>query len=202
MSKVCLFFHFFITSKMSHVVLRSKLLVVGPSTVGKTSLIKSFATDGGQFLPAYTMTLSAELVTKAVTNEEHNTTVEFFMYDISGSSIYEYEYPDVFRDANQIMVVFDVTRSETLKECGAWLDKVAKYAGKSLPGVLVGNKNDLSEFADVSIDDCKNFATERALEYFDVSAKTYAGVVDPFNLLAERFIALYENEVDTFINAD
>lgn len=186
----------------THVVLRSKLLVVGPSTVGKTSLIKSFATDGGQFAPAYTMTLAAEMSTKSVVNEEHNTTVEFFMYDISGSSIYEYEYSDVFKDANQIMVVFDVTRADTLRECGAWLDKIAKYASQSLPGVIVGNKNDLADYADVSVDDCKNFATEHGLEYFDVSAKTFAGVVDPFNYLAEKFIAVYENEVDQFINAD
>lgn len=185
-----------------HAILRSKLLVVGPSTVGKSSIIKSFATDGGQFQPAYTMTLAAELTTKAVTNEEHNISVEFFMYDISGSSIYEYEYPDIFQDANQILVVFDVTRADTLRECGMWLDKVTKYAGKSLPGVIVGNKNDLSEFADVSVDDCKHFAIEHGLDYFDVSAKSYAGIVDPFNSLAERFIAAYESEVDQFINAE
>lgn len=186
----------------SHGVLRSKVLVIGPPTVGKSSLIKSFSTDGGQFSPSYTMTLASEVTVKAVTNEEHKCSVEFFMYDISGSSIYEYEYPDVFRDANQIMVVFDVTRSDTLKECAQWLDKVAKYAGKSLPGVLVGNKSDLNEFADVSADDCKNFATEHGLTYFEVSAKTNAGIVDPFNELGEKFIAVYEQEVDAFINAE
>jgi transport family protein 27 len=148
------------------------------------------------------MTLAAEVSVKGVFNEEHNAQVEFFMYDVSGSTIYEYEYADVFRDANQIMVVFDVTRSSTLTQCAEWLDKVAKYAGKSLPGVLVGNKSDLAEFADVSPDDCKNFATEHGLVYFEVSAKTSAGLVDPFNELGEKFIALYESEVDHFINAE
>ena len=186
----------------SHVVLRSKVLVIGPSTVGKSAVIKSFSTDGAQFSPSYSMTLAAEVTVKAITNEEHNCNVEFFMYDISGSSIYEYEYTDVFRDANQIMVVFDVTRSDTLKECSQWLDKVAKHAGKSLPGVLVGNKSDLGEFADVSPEDCKNFAVEHGLTYFEVSAKTNAGIIDPFNELGEKFIAVYENEVDQFINAE
>lgn len=185
-----------------HAILRSKLLVVGPSTVGKTSIIKSFAQEGNQFQPSYSMTLSADVTSKSVTNEEHNITVEFFMYDISGSPIYEYEYPDIFPDANQILVVFDVTRANTLRECGSWLDKVTKYAGRSLPGVIVGNKNDLSEFADVSVDDCKHFAIEHGLDYFDVSAKSYAGILDPFNALAERFISIYESEVDQFINAD
>jgi GTPase SAR1 family protein len=148
------------------------------------------------------MTLASEVSVKAITNEEHNCQVEFFLYDISGSSIYEYEYADVFRDANQIMVVFDVTRATTLNECSTWLDKVAKYAGKSLPGVLVGNKHDLSEFADVSPEDCKNFATEHGLVYFEVSAKTSLGIIEPFNELGEKFIALYESEVDQFINAD
>ena len=185
----------------SHVVLRSKLLVVGPSTVGKSTLIKAFATDSGQS-GAYSMTLAAEVTSKALTNEEHNCNVEFFMYDISGSEIYEYEYTDVFKDANQIMLVFDVTRSTTLKECEQWLDKVAKYAGKSLPGVLVGNKSDLGEYADVSPEDCKNFALEHGMMYFEVSAKTGAGVEAPFAELGEKFIALYENEVDQFLNAD
>jgi len=187
---------------MAHVVLRSKLLVVGPSTVGKTSIIKSFASDNPQFSGSYTMTLASEVSVKAIPIEEHNCQVEFFMYDISGSSIYEYEYPDVFRDANQIMVVFDVTRVVTLAQCGEWLDKVAKYAGKSLPGVLVGNKHDLAEFADVSPEDCKNFATEHGLVYFEVSAKNNAGIAEPFNELGEKFFALYESEVDQFINAD
>jgi small GTP-binding protein len=187
---------------MQHAVLRSKVLVVGAATVGKTSLIKAFVSEGANFTPSYTMTLAAEVQVKGLANEEHNCAVEFFMYDISGSSIYEYEYPEVFRDANQILVVFDVTRSETFKECGQWLDKVAKYAQKSLPGVLVGNKHDLAEFADVSDEECKAFAAERGLTYYEVSAKTYVGVPDPFVDLSERFIQMYENEVDQFINAD
>jgi GTPase SAR1 family protein len=132
------------------------------------------------------MTLAGEVSVKGILNEEHNAQVEFFMYDVSGSSIYEYEYAAVFRDATQIMVVFDVTRGTTLTSCAEWLDKVAKYAGKSLPGVLVGNKSDLSEFADVSPDDCKNFAIEHGLVYFEVSAKICAGLLDPFNELGEK----------------
>ena len=187
---------------MSHAVLRSKVLVIGPPTVGKTTLVKSFSSDGQNFKPGYSMTLSSETTSKSIVNEEHNTTVEFFMYDISGSSIYEYEYPEVFRDANQIALVFDITRADTLKECSDWLDKVAKYAGKSLPGVIIGNKNDLSEFADVSPEDCEAFAKEKGLSYFDVSAKTFAKVTDPFSYLAEQYIALYESEVEQFVSAD
>jgi small GTP-binding protein len=187
---------------MQHAILRSKVLVVGASTTGKTALIKAFVNEGAGFVPTYQMTLAAEVQVKGIANEEHNCAVEFFLYDISGSSIYEYEYPDVFRDANQILVVFDVTRSDTFRECGQWLDKVAKYAGKSLPGILVGNKYDLAEFADVSPEDCKSFAAERGLTYYEVSAKTNIGVADPFAELADRFIQMYENEVDQFINAD
>lgn len=186
----------------AHVVLRSKVLVVGPSTVGKSCIVKSFAADGAGFSATYSMSLASEVSVKAIVNEEHDCSVEFFMYDISGSAIYEYEYADVFRDANQLMVVFDVTRSDTLSQCGAWLDKAAKYAGRSLPGVLVGNKSDLGEYADVSPDDCKNFAVEHGLTYYEVSAKTNAGISDPFTDLGEKFIAAYEAEVDAFINAD
>lgn len=187
---------------MSHAVLRSKVLVIGPPTVGKTTIIKSFASDGQNFKPGYSMTLGAETTAKSILNEEHNVNVEFFMYDISGSSIYEYEYPEVFRDANQIFLVFDISRAETMKECSDWLDKVAKYATKSLPGVIVGNKCDLSEFADVSKEECEAFAKERGLSYFEVSGKTFEKVTAPFAYLAEQYIALYESEVEQFVSAD
>ena len=187
---------------MSRGVLRSKVLVIGPPTVGKTSLIKAFSSDGQGFKPTYSMTLSSESTAKSILNEEHNTTVEFFMYDISGSGIFEYEYSEVFRDANQILVVFDLTRSDTFKECERWLDKVAKYAGKSVPGVLVGNKADLIEFADVQQDDCERFAKEKGLSYFEVSSKTFAKVTDPFAYLAEQFISMYEKEIEQFVAAD
>jgi len=187
---------------MSTAVLRSKVLVVGPPTVGKTAIVKKFASEDNKAIQAYSMTLSAEPSSKLIVNEEHNMSVEFFLYDISGSPIYEYEYIEVFRDANQFAVVFDVTRADTLKECEEWLDKIAKNAGKSLPGVLIGNKSDLSEFADLSADDCNNFAKERGLTYFEVSAKTGANISDPFSYLAERFIELYESEVDVFVHSD
>ena len=48
-----------------------------------------------------------------------------------------------------------------------------------MSGIIVGNKNDLSEFVDVPMKDCKNFATEYKLDYFDVSARTNAGIIDP-----------------------
>ena len=187
---------------MSQAVLRSKVLVWGPSTVGKTSFIKSFVGDGSNFSTSYNMSLTAETSQKIITNEEHNMQVEFFMYDISGSPIYEYEYPEVFRDANQIIIVFDITRADTMKEASEWLDKVAKYTGKSLPGVLVGNKFDMKEFADVSDEDCHTFAQERGLVYFQVSAKSYANVTDPFTYLAEQYINLYNNEVDQLLHAE
>ena len=187
---------------MSQEVLRSKVLVIGPSTVGKTSLVKTFATDGKQFSQTYSMTLTAEPTIKAVTVEESNITVEFFLYDISGSSIFEYEYPEVFKNANQFALVFDITRGDTFRDCRPWLDKIAKYAGRTLPGVLIGNKSDLSDYADVTDDDCHSFGQEMKVNYFEVSAKTNAGVSAPFVALAEQFIHMYEAETEVFLNAD
>ena len=186
---------------MSNAVLRSKVLVLGPSTVGKTSFIRNFANDDKKPLSQYQMTLSAESHQKIVVNEEKNYSVEFFLYDISGSSIYEYEYPDIFSQANQFIVVFDITRASTLKEIDNWLDKFAKYS-KNITGVLVGNKSDLSEYSDISTEDCQNYAKSKGLPYFDVSAKTGANIAEPFIYLSEKFISLYEQEVNEFVHAD
>jgi hypothetical protein len=80
-----------------------------------------------------------------------------FVYDVSGSGIYEYEYVDVFRDANQIMVVFDATRAVTLTQCSEWLD--GEVASRIPP-------------------------REHGLACFEVSAKTSAGLIESFNELS------------------
>lgn len=64
-----------------------------------------------QFPGSDTMTPASEVSVKAVANEKHNCQVEYLMRDISGSSLCEYEYPDVTRDADQIMIAFDGARS-------------------------------------------------------------------------------------------
>jgi hypothetical protein len=63
------------------------------------------------------------------------------MYKVTGSDAYQYEHPDVFRDANPVIMIFDVTHAFALAQCAEWLDNVAKYVGKSLPGLLFGNKH-------------------------------------------------------------
>jgi hypothetical protein len=62
------------------------------------------------------MTLAVDSSVKGILNEDTMLKLISFMYYVNRSSIYEYEYADVLPDANQVLVVFDVTRAATLTQ--------------------------------------------------------------------------------------
>ena len=68
-------------------VLRAKLLLVGDSCVGKTSVIQQFLNSGTSFPKNYSMTLGAEVQTKTINIPDSQDVVELTIIDCSGKNI-------------------------------------------------------------------------------------------------------------------
>ena len=68
-------------------VLRAKLLVIGDSAVGKSSIVQQFLNSGAAFPKNYSMTLSADIVTRTINIPESLDTVELIIVDCSGKAI-------------------------------------------------------------------------------------------------------------------
>merc|ERR1712093_476117 len=67
-------------------VLRCKVVLLGDSTVGKTSLAQVFQNGVQQFSKNYNMTTGTELIQKAVNIPDTNVRVELFIVDCGGFS--------------------------------------------------------------------------------------------------------------------
>ena len=68
-------------------VLRAKLMVTGDSAVGKTSIVQQFLNSGAAFPKNYSMTLSADILTRTINIPESQDTVELIIVDCSGKEI-------------------------------------------------------------------------------------------------------------------
>lgn len=68
-------------------VLRAKLLIIGDSTVGKTSIAQQFLNSGTAFPKNYSMTLGADVLTRIINIPDSNDTVELILIDCSGKTI-------------------------------------------------------------------------------------------------------------------
>ncbi|KAG8556736.1 hypothetical protein GDO81_018187 [Engystomops pustulosus] len=98
-----------------------------------------------------------------------------------------------------LCLVFDVTSETSFSNCGRWLQRIkSKTTSPYLPGVLVGNKTDLSGRRAVEKIQAEEWAASHGLEYFETSAKELENFDQPFRALAKSFHRLYQERVENF----
>ena len=86
---------------------------MGESTVGKTAICHQLSSDGTDFPKNYITTSLCDVLVKAVKIPDTNDLVELFLMDSSGNEMYHEILKDVWKQANLIVAVYDVTREES-----------------------------------------------------------------------------------------
>ena len=126
-------------------ILRSRVIVAGEPTVGKTQIIHQYTR--GQFNHNYMMTQGCEYNMKDMPIEGKTyASVELHLIDIAGQNIFKEITLDLLCKANQVMLVYDVTNPDSFQLLKQWHESVKQEnQGRSLPGVLIANKTDLEQ---------------------------------------------------------
>jgi transport family protein 27 len=157
-------------------VLRTKCIVVGDPTVGKSALIKSLQSDGTQFPKNYSMTLGVDISVKTISLQDSKDIMEFYLYDSAGKEIYSNFVQTFWTHPGTVIVIYDVTDEQSFDSCAKWLERVKAQKAAvelKLPGVLIANKIDLDKRRVVSEADGRAFAIANELEYFECSAVSH-----------------------------
>mmetsp|Transcript_108418 Transcript_108418/g.288562 ORF Transcript_108418/g.288562 Transcript_108418/m.288562 type:complete len:209 (-) Transcript_108418:62-688(-) len=173
-------------------VLRCKIVLLGDSAVGKTSLAQVFEGGVQNFPKNYSMTIGIEFVVKRVNIPDTNVVVEMYIVDCGGSAICQDLLKPHWENANAVMFVYDVSNPDSFKNLGTWYDQLKKLRMESaITGVVIAGKTDLSDRTGaVTTQQGQQFSSERGLEFFEACATK--GVVDaPFHFLAEVFHQKY-----------
>ena len=137
------------------------------------------------------MSLSIQLLTiyffshSAFSVPDTNATVELYIHDCAGSSIFNQVEMNTkyWENASAVMIVYDITSQESLQSCSKWLQQIqaSKNGGPKFIGVLVGNKCDhrdgaIDTRAEVIQDDAANFGKQLDLQYFaNQNSQCYMG---------------------------
>lgn len=96
-------------------------------------------------------TQGAEIYSKIVPFAQKNISVELFLFDLSGHEFYESVAIGMSKNPDLVMVVYDTTNQDSLKNTLKWLDKVKKLNNKStISGVLVGTKSEHKNAKEIS----------------------------------------------------
>ena len=159
-----------------------KLLTLGNSMVGKSSLIAKFIEN--KFFNSYISTIGIDFFKKKV--EIGDNEIDLQIYDSAGQEKYKSISKQYYHNSEGILLVFDLTSQESFVALDDWIEDLEKVE-KDLPIILVGNKSDL-DGRDVSEEEINKIIHDKKFEYFETSALNGSNVNEAFLKLTELVI--------------
>ena len=166
---------------------RSKVCLLGDAAVGKTSTIRRYVLD--KFDDKYIVTIGTKLSKKDVTYTYPKLQVflTLLIWDIIGQKEFKRLHSMYYSGAKGAIVVCDITRKETLESIYDWISSIFKVTGE-IPIIIIGNKIDLIDQAQITEQEIAAIANEYDAPYFMTSAKTGVNVNESFKILGERIL--------------
>ncbi|GAB5034081.1 ras-related protein rab-5c-like [Nannochloropsis oceanica] len=159
-----------------------KLVLLGDSGVGKSSLVLRFVTQS--FKPYSESTIGASFMSKVV--ELDGQTVKVQIWDTAGQEKYHSLAPMYYRGAAAAVVVYDLTRAESFATLQRWVSELRERNPKDMEIMIAGNKNDLESERQVARSDAEVYAKSIGAGYVETSAKDDVGVRDLFLSLCRK----------------
>ena len=140
-----------------------KLILLGNTAVGKTSLFKKITT--GQFFSKNISTIGMDRKTITIEEEvqEKNEMIkksfEISLVDTAGQERFKAITKTYYKDSDGILLMYDVTNKESFLNVKIWIDSIFETLGNNVNSkyviFLIGNKIDL-----IGVEDRKREVTE------------------------------------------
>lgn len=173
-----------------------KIVLLGDGASGKTSLAIRFAQEA--FGKQYKQTIGLDFFLKRITLPG-NLNVTLQVWDIGGQTIGGKMLDKYIYGAQGVLLVYDITNSQSFENLEDWLNMVRKANEESgtQPAIsLIGNKIDLEHMRTVKMEKHQRFCQENGLISQFVSAKTGDSVFLCFQRLAAEVLGIKLNKAE------
>ena len=161
-----------------------KVLLIGDSSVGKTSILLKYIDD--QFPELHISTIGVEYKIKTLTINEKKVVLR--IWDTSGEERYRSITRNFYRNANGILFIFDITKKESFDNIKNWLLDSQIIETKVIR-MLIGNKIDLEKQRKIGKEIIENYAERKEMKYYETSAKEGTNIDIIFMELAKQILS-------------
>ena len=160
-----------------------KILLIGDSQVGKTSLLLKYTEH--VFPEEHIATIGVEYKDKFILKDNYNIRLQ--IWDTAGQERFHSITKNIYRNANGVLFVYDITNQESFSNIKNWI-KDLQNVGNDIKGVIIGNKIDLEQKRDVKKQDLEEIGKKYSMPILETSAKQSINVNEGFELLVNELL--------------
>ena len=162
--------------------LNIKLILIGDSNVGKTTLLYKYIDNENK----EDITPTVGLENKVKTTEIKGIKTKIQIWDTAGQEKFNSLTKNTFTNTDGILIVFDLTNKSSFNNIKNWIEDVKYKSDPKIKKIIVGNKSDLKDKRKVSKEDIKSI-TEK-YKYIEVSALNGNNVEKAFDNLIKAIV--------------
>ena len=175
-------------SKLSNYEYLFKIILIGNSGVGKSSILQRYMKRA--FDANYKITIGVDFLMKSLVI--NNQIVKLQVWDTAGQEKYKSMVSSYYRGAHVALIVFDLTSHASFEALPNWIENFYKNGPEQKNTILIGNKNDLVDERQVTQEEAELFSQTNNMMYFETSAKEGDNIDYVFNYTAEKLLEFYK----------
>ena len=175
-----------------------KILVIGESNVGKTSIILRYTENS--FNASGISTCGVDVKCKYVSLD--NLKIRLDIWDTAGQERFRGLAKNYFRGANAFILVYDITNLNSFNKLKGWINDAKEKIQREYKMIVVGNKKDCINERVITYDTLVEFGKKNNVLFLEVSAKTGEDIDKIFINLVEELVksknigVIYDEEAE------
>uniref|UniRef100_A0A674HKI4 small monomeric GTPase n=1 Tax=Taeniopygia guttata TaxID=59729 RepID=A0A674HKI4_TAEGU len=169
-----------------------KILIIGNSSVGKTSFLFRYADDS--FTPAFVSTVASTSRSRPSTGTQTHQAADL---GHGRAGAVPHHHHRLLPRAMGFILMYDITNEESFNAVQDWSTQIKTYSWDNAQVLLVGNKCDMEDERVVSLEKGRQLAEHLGFEFFEASAKDNINVKQTFERLVDIICEKMSESLDT-----
>lgn len=161
-----------------------KIIVIGDSGIGKSSILFRFADD--IYNDNYISTIGVDFKIKTI--YINGKMIKLQIWDTAGQERFRTITTSYYRGAHIIFLCYDITDRQTFLNLDMWNNEIKKFSNPNVKVVLCGTKMDLIYYRQVSREEGHSYADKYGYEFYETSAKNNKNIDELFEKTSERLL--------------